>query len=134
MFVGELERAGSIAIWGMDSIASIAAAHAGAIVLTGSHGGQSAGEYALKFPLRAVLFNDAGIGKDEAGVVALAMLQAKDVAAAAIAHTTGRIGDALDMWNHGYLSRVNAAAEQVGLEEGMSAREGARRLAKSQQR
>jgi hypothetical protein len=133
MFVGELERAGGIVIWGMDSIAAIAPAHEGAIVLTGSHGGQSAGEYALKFPLRAVLFNDAGIGKDEAGVVALAMLQAKNIPAAAIAHTTGRIGDALDMWDHGYLSRVNEAAAQAGLEEGMSAREAARRLAKSQQ-
>jgi hypothetical protein len=38
------------------------------------------------------------------------------------------------MWDHGYLSRVNAAAVQAGLEEGMSAREAARRLAKSQQR
>src|SRR5688572_2411430 len=132
MFVGELERTGGIAIWGMDSIAAIAPAHEGAIVLTGSHGGQSAGEYALKFPLHAVLFNDAGIGKDEAGVVALAMLQAKGIPAAAIAHTTGRIGDALDMWDHGYLSRVNAAAVKAGLEEGMSAREAARRLAKSQ--
>ncbi len=131
MFVGELETANGIPVWGMDSIASIAAAHGGAIVVTGSHGGQSAGEYALKFSLRAVLFNDAGIGKDEAGVVALVMLQQKGIAAAAIAHTTGRIGDALDMWTHGYLSRVNEAAAKAGLEEGMSAREAARRLAKS---
>lgn len=131
MFVGELEKANGIPVWGMDSIASIAAAHEGAIVVTGSHGGQSAGEYALKFSLRAVLFNDAGIGKDEAGVVALVMLQQKGIAAAAIAHTTGRIGDALDMWTHGYLSRVNEAAARAGLEEGMSAREAARRLARS---
>ena len=129
MFVGELERSNGRPIFGMDSIAAIAPEHEGAIVLTGSHGGQSAGEYALKFPLRAVLFNDAGIGKDEAGVVALIMLQAKDIAAAAIAHTTGRIGDANDMWTHGYLSRVNEAAARAGLEEGMSAREAARLLA-----
>jgi hypothetical protein len=134
MFVGELEKSNGIAIWGMDSIAAIAPEHAGVIVLTGSHGGQSAGEYALKFPLHAVLFNDAGIGKDEAGVVALAMLQGRGIAAAAIAHTTGRIGDALDMWNHGYLSRINEAAAKAGLEEGMSAREAARRLAKLEQR
>ena len=130
MFVDELERIGAAVIWGMDSIAAIAPAHQGCVVLTGSHGGQSAGEYALKYPLRAVLFNDAGIGKDEAGVVALAMLQQKGIPAAAIAHTTGRIGDALDMWDHGYLSRVNAAAVQAGLEEGMSAREAVRRLAR----
>jgi hypothetical protein len=130
MFVDELERVGEAVIWGMDSIAAIAAAHQGCVVLTGSHGGQSAGEYALKYPLRAVLFNDAGIGKDEAGVVALAMLQAKAIPACAIAHTTGRIGDALDMWEHGYLSRVNPAAAAAGLAEGMSAREAARRLAR----
>ena len=131
MFVGELEKSGGIAVWGMDSIAAIAPAHAGCVVLTGSHGGQSAVEYALKYKLRAVLFNDAGIGKDEAGVVALTMLQEQGTPAAAIAHTTGRIGDALDMWEHGYLSRVNEAAAQAGLVEGMSAREAARRLAKS---
>ena len=131
MFVGELEHSNGVAIFGMDSIAAIAPEHEGAVVLTGSHGGQSAGEYALKFPLRAVLFNDAGIGKDEAGVVALIMLQAKDIAAAAIAHTTGRIGDANDMWDHGYLSRVNEAAAKAGLEEGMSTREAARLLAQS---
>jgi hypothetical protein len=130
MFVEELERVGDSVIWGMDSIAAIATVHTGCIVLTGSHGGQSAGEYALKYPLRAVLFNDAGIGKDEAGVVALAMLQARNIAAAAIAHTTGRIGDAQDMWAHGYLSRVNEAAVAAGLAEGMSAREAARRLAR----
>ena len=32
MFVGELERIGGIAVWGMDSIAAIAPAHRGAIV------------------------------------------------------------------------------------------------------
>ena len=131
MFVGELETAGGIAIWGMDSIAAIAPAHEGAIVLTGSHGGQSAGEYALKFPLCAVLFNDAGIGKDEAGVVALAMLEDAGVAAAAISHLSGRIGDASDIWQNGTISRVNTLAHAAGLAPSMAIRDAVTRLARA---
>ncbi|MEO8557523.1 MAG: hypothetical protein ABI439_00560 [Rhodospirillales bacterium] len=112
MLVTEIEHHGSQRIWLMDSIAAIAPEHQGAFVLTGSHGGQSAGEYALKFPLAAVFFNDAGIGKDEAGVVGLKMLQAKGTIAGAVSHDSGRIGDAMDMWNNGTISRLNDAAGQ----------------------
>lgn len=132
MLVTEIERIGGVAVVLMDSIALVAPEHKGAIVLTGSHGGQSAGDYALKVPLRAVIFNDAGIGKDEAGVVALGMLQARGIAAAAIAHTSGRIGDARDMWEQGVISRVNDAAGACGVEPGMSARRAVNRLAGSQ--
>jgi len=131
MFVAEIERIAGIALVLMDSIAAIAPSHEGAIVLTGSHGGQSAGEYALKVPLRAVIFNDAGIGKDEAGVVALALLEKIGVPAVAIAHTSGRIGDAQDMWANGVISRVNEAAQARGARAGMSAPDAARCFAVS---
>jgi len=98
-------------------------------VLTGSHGGQSAGEYALKFPLTAVFFNDAGIGKDEAGVVALALLQATGTIAGAVSHDSGRIGDARDMWQHGTISRLNEAAHAAGLIAGMRVQDALRKLA-----
>ena len=61
MLLTEIERIGGVAIVLMDSIALIAPVHEGAVVVTGSHGGQSAGDYALKVPLRGVIFNDAGI-------------------------------------------------------------------------
>lgn len=129
MLVEEIERHGDRAIWLMDSIAAIAPAHEGALVLTGSHGGQSAGEYAVKYPLAAVFFNDAGIGKDEAGVVALVMLQNRSVIAGAVSHDSGRIGDALDMWQHGTLSRLNEAARAAGLILGMRVQDALRKLA-----
>ena len=122
MLVAEIERIGEVPIVLMDSIAAILPQHQGAIVVCGSHGGHSAGEYALKVKLRAVLFNDAGIGKDQAGVVALAMLQAVAVPACAIAHESGRIGDASDMWQNGMLSRVNPAAQALGAHPGMTVR------------
>lgn len=106
----------------MDSITMLAPQDAGAIVVSGSHGGTSSGEFALEIALRAVFFNDAGIGKDDAGVAALAMLQARGVAAGTVAHTSGRIGDARDMWENGVISRVNAAACALGCAPGAGLR------------
>lgn len=102
----------------VDSITQLAPDDAGAIVVCGSHGGMSAGTFALEVPLAAVFFNDGGIGKDRAGIAALDMLQAKGIPAGAIAHTSARIGDAQDAWDHGILSHVNAAARALGLAPG----------------
>jgi hypothetical protein len=99
----------------MDSITKVAPEDKGATVLSASHGGASSGEFALEVPLKLVLFNDAGIGKNDAGIAALAMLARRGVAGAAISHTSGMIGDAQDMWDHGVISRVNAQAEALGL-------------------
>lgn len=94
----------------IDSITQAEPEDDGCVVVCGSHGGSSSGEFALARALVCVVFNDAGIGKDDAGVAALALLQAQGRAAAAVAHHSGRIGDARDIWQHGVLSRVNAAA------------------------
>jgi hypothetical protein len=102
----------------MDSITKVTAEDAGAIVVCASHGGTSSGEFALEVPLKAVIFNDAGVGKDNAGIAALEMLQKRGVAAATVAHTSGRIGDSMDMWENGVLSHVNAKAREVGLADG----------------
>ena len=104
-----------------DSITKIEPHDEGAIVLCASHGGLSSGEFALQVPLRLVLFNDAGIGKDRAGIAALGMLQDKGVAAAMISHLSGRIGDAQDMWDHGEISAINALAAAMGVAIGEKA-------------
>jgi hypothetical protein len=103
----------------VDSITQVTPADSGAIVVAGSHGGASSASYALAVPLAAAFFNDAGVGKDRAGIAALDMLQARGVAAGAVAHTSARIGDARDMWEHGVLTQVNAAARALGLAAGM---------------
>ena len=112
----------------VDSISAIAAEDAGAIVVSGSHGGASAGEIAQRIPLAAAFFNDAGVGKDRAGIVALDMLQARGVAAGTIAHTSARIGDAQDAWENGVLSHVNAAAKELGLLSGLPLKDALTRL------
>jgi hypothetical protein len=107
----------------MDSITKVTQDDAGAIVVCASHGGTSSGEFALEVPLKAVIFNDAGVGKDNAGIAALDMLQKRGVAAATVAHTSGRIGDSLDMWENGVLSHVNESARKAGLADGARVRE-----------
>ena len=54
----------------VDSITQLEPGDAGAVAVSGSHGGVSSAQYALAVPLRLAVFNDAGIGKDEAGVAA----------------------------------------------------------------
>lgn len=105
----------------VDSITKVEPRDEGAIVLSASHGGLSSGEFALQVPLRLVLFNDAGFGKDGAGVASLDMLQDRGVAAAMISHLSGRIGDAQDMWDHGEISAVNALAAAMGVAIGEKA-------------
>lgn len=129
MLKKEVERGPGGSILIMDSITKVAAEDAGAIVVSASHGGASSGEFALEVPLKAVFFNDAGVGKDNAGIAALAMLQAKQVAAGTVAHTSARIGDAQDMWESGVISHVNDAARALGLQPGQPLSASLKRLA-----
>ncbi len=104
----------------VDSITQLVASDAGAIVITGSHGGRSSASFALQHPMALVVFNDAGIGKDQAGIEALNLLLRQGRAAAAVAHHSARIGDAMDAWAHGVLSFINPLAARLGLLPGMS--------------
>ena len=112
----------------LDSIAHITGSHANAIVISGSHGGRSAAEFviALKQMPSCVFFNDAGGGKDDAGKVALEMLQAHGVPCACYSHMSARIGDAQDAYDHGLVSGVNALAKALDIELGMLVQEAVR--------
>lgn len=107
----------------LDSVTQTAAEHAGRVIVTGSHAGRSVVKYAAAVPARLYVFNDAGVGKDGAGIAALAELEALGVAAVAVAHTSARIGEALDAWEHGVVSTVNAPAARLGLAPGQRLRE-----------
>ena len=124
--VAERGNGGCVVI--MDTISKIGPDDAGALVVSASHGGAVSAEYALEVPLRAVFFNDAGVGKDEAGIASLAMLEAEGVAAGTVSHTSARIGDAQDMWENGIISHVNGPARALCLEPGANLRDALRRL------
>ncbi len=111
-----------------DSITKVAPEDAGTWVVSASHGGTSSGEFALAVPLRGAFFNDAGVGKDEAGIAALAMLQARGVAGATVAHTSARIGDSQDTWDSGVVSHVNEHARALGIVPGVALKAALTRL------
>ena len=99
----------------MDSISYVDAADAGHIVVSASHGGASSARYASSQKLAAVFFNDAGVGKDNAGIAALSMLE---IPAGTVSHLSARIGDVDDTWRNGVISHLNEAARRMGLTEG----------------
>lgn len=59
-----------------------------------------------------MFFNDAGIGKERAGIVAVTY-----------SHNSARIGDAVDGFESGVVSAVNAAAAAAGLDAGQTVAE-----------
>lgn len=132
MLKKEVERGEQGWVILMDSITKLAAEDKGAVVVSASHGGASSGEFALEVPLAAVFFNDAGVGKDAAGIVALDMLQKRGTAAGTVSHTSARIGDAQDMWDNGVISHVNEEAKRRGLMPGQSLRQALTTLVRGQ--
>jgi hypothetical protein len=97
----------------------------GAVLVAGSHGGVIAAYLAAVAGARAVILNDAGVGKDAAGIAGLAYLDAIDMAAATVAHGSARIGDGADALARGVVSHCNSAATRLGVTPRMACREAA---------
>src|SRR2546421_8973258 len=93
-----------------DSITRVGPEAAGAVVVNGSHGGVYAAYVAAKLRVGAAIFNDAGVGRDNAGIAGLDYLQALGVPAATVGHDTARIGDGSDMMARGAITHANRAA------------------------
>jgi hypothetical protein len=110
------------------TITSLPPEAAGAVVVTGSHGGRYPGYLATKAKVRAAIFNDAGVGRGDAGIASLADLERDGIAAAAVSHASARIGDSADMMARGRISHANGPARAAGVLAGMSCREAAQRL------
>jgi len=117
-----------IAILAAESVTDLAPEVRGAVLVAGSHGGLIAACLAATAGVRAVVFNDAGVGKDAAGIAGLAYLERIGTAAAAVAHTSARIGDGADALARGVVSHANALAASLGVAAGMRCRDAAERL------
>lgn len=115
----------------IDSASLVSEEDRDAVVITASHGGLLGGraETAIKLPVFAALYNDAGVGCDGAGVSRLPALDARGIPAATVAAGSARIGDARSAWETGVISRVNQTAHALGAREGQGARDWAERMA-----
>jgi hypothetical protein len=113
----------------VDSVTRLGPETRGAVVLGASHAGSYPAHLAAAAGLRGVVLNDAGFGRERAGVAGLFDLEALGMPAAALSHRSARIGDGADGERWGVLSCVNGPARALGLQIGMRAREGATFLA-----
>jgi len=106
----------------LDSASMVDERCVGVIVVTGSHGGATGGR-AVRAAVAAAFFNDAGVGKDGAGISRLPMLDEMGIPGGTAGCETARIGDGWDTYESGVLSHVNETAHLLGIEPGMSVRE-----------
>lgn len=112
-----------------DSITRIAEEEArGAVVVNASHGGAYAAYLAAKLGAAAAIFNDAGVGREGAGIGGLDYLQQLDIPAATVGHMTARIGDGADMLARGVITHANPLAMALGVRAGMACRDAATAL------
>jgi hypothetical protein len=109
----------------LDSITDVTDGARGRVVICGSHGGLYPGAIASRAGVRAVVFNDAGIGLDRAGVAGVLALESAGMAAAAVDCQSCHIGSANDSAARGIISVANALAQDLGVSPGMSTREAA---------
>lgn len=114
----------------LDTITAIDDSCAGAVIVSGSHGGVSSSGFVERAMARphAVFFNDAGVGKDCAGIVALERLEALGVACAVYSHDSARIGDAGDGYENGVVTHANAGARRAGVSAGARVSDAVRSL------
>ena len=96
--------------------------------MAGSHGGIVAAYFGAKAGAHALVLNDAGLGKDRAGIAGLAWLEDIGMAAAAVSHWSARIGSGTDMLARGVISHVNVYAALCGVVAGQSCAEAAARM------
>lgn len=109
-----------VKIFSIDSITKLKPEYVGNVVIAASHGGIYAGYCAAKGHLRGVILNDAGIGRERAGISSLGYLDALGIAAACADNQSCRIGDGRDMGASGVTSFVNATAAALGCAPGQS--------------
>ena len=102
----------------VDSVTELGPTDAGCVAVTGSHGGLSSARFAAATRPLLSVFNDAGIGRDAAGIAGLAHLQAQALAACTVGHASARIGDARSSFNDGIITYANALAIALGVQPG----------------
>jgi hypothetical protein len=110
------------------SCSTVRAEHRSHVVVSGSYGGRYNAFNAAKWPVRAVIMNDAGVGRNNAGIVGLDFLDQIGMAAATADARTCHIGDGDHMLAQGTISHVNRAGAALGCAPGQSVRDCAERL------
>ncbi len=111
-----------------DSITFLNESNSGDIVVCGSHGGLSAGNYAKKYCVKAVFFNDAGIGKNNAGVKSLAFLSDVGIPACTVDCMSAEIFNGRDVLDNGIITVCNQLAKNRNIKTKLTVKEAIKHL------
>ncbi|MDX6391068.1 MAG: hypothetical protein QOJ73_2131 [Streptosporangiaceae bacterium] len=113
-------RVGELTVRVLDSASLIESRDVGAVVVTGSHGATPGSDpaRAVRWPVAFAAFNDAGMGKDEAGVSRIVVLGERFIPAVAVAAVSARIGEGRSTLFDGVVSYLNRTAAACGLVAG----------------
>ncbi|MCR4470435.1 YunC family protein [Burkholderia sp. SCN-KJ] len=98
------------------------------VIVAASYAGVLCAKMIIKAKPRAAIGLDCAIGKDGAGISGLWFYEALNVPAAATDVMTAEMGNGADMYECGVISRLNDAAQKLGLEVGMSVKDAAQAL------
>ena len=118
----------------MDSNSMVTPENRNDIILTGSHGGLVGSAPAVKYPVIAAFYNDAGIGKEGAGITRLPWLQKAGIIAATVDAATARIGIGMETYENGIISHANRLAQEMGIAAGMRARDAAWKILREKEK
>jgi hypothetical protein len=111
-----------------DTVTKLGEECPGNVLIGGSHGAVYAAYLACKAGVRGVILNDAGRGKDGAGVSGAAYCQDLAIPYATVDTMTARIGNGRDMATRGVISFANPLATELGVTVGMTSRAAAEAL------
>src|SRR5687767_5014246 len=106
----------------LDSATQLDAAARGMVAVCGSHGAPYPAWLAANARVRAVVLNDAGIGRHSAGIAGVLWLGGLGIPACAIDYRSARIADGADMLASGVVSTVNDVVARLGCLPGHSCR------------
>lgn len=123
-----IKQSGNRKIVVADSAAAMDESTKGDVFVDGSHCGINVGEMTIHSGVGAMIGNDAGMGKNDAGIVALKMCDEHGIPAAAVAAMSAKIGNGRSTYEQGKISVVNEAAKKLGIAPGMSAKDAADKL------
>jgi hypothetical protein len=102
------------------------------VLVTAGHTGRSAVPYLLQARPFGFICSDGGKGREDAGVVGLAIVEAEGLAGATVDARLARMGDGLSSYRDGIISAANTLAVAAGVRVGMAAAQAASLLLRRQ--
>ena len=106
----------------LDSLGDLNSDNTSPILVCGSHcgGNKELAADVKKCNIKAAFLNNAGVGKNLAGIKGLNFYEAEQIIACAVSHTSAEIGIARDTWENGIITHTNSHAVNAGIQVGNS--------------